>query len=260
MKVTILGCGTSTGVPVLGCDCAVCTSHHPGNKRMRSSVLFEIDGEIDGKKDGKNILVDTSTDLRTQAISAGLARVDAVLFTHPHADHLHGIDDLRSFNRVKEGPIPCYGNSVTIERVRELFSYIFTENDSDGWKPELELHLVGGPFDVEGVPVTPVEIDHGAAKILGYRVGSVAYLTDCSGIPEEAAGLLEGLDLLIVGALRQTPHPSHFSVGQAVEAAAKVGPGRTILTHLGHNLDFLKDGEGLPNGVEFATDGMVIEL
>jgi phosphoribosyl 1,2-cyclic phosphate phosphodiesterase len=219
---------------------------------MRSSVLFE--------KDGRNILVDTSTDLRTQALSAGLARVDAVLFTHPHADHLHGIDDLRSFNRVRKGPIPCYGSAVTLDRVRELFSYIFTENDSDGWKPELDLHLVTGPFDVEGVSVTPIEIDHGQAKILGYRVGSVAYLTDCSGVPDEAARLLGGLDILIVGALRQKPHPSHFSVDQAVEAARKLGPKRTILTHLGHSLDFTVDGEGLPEGVEFATDGMTVEV
>ena len=256
MKLTFLGCGTSTGVPVVGCDCRVCTSTHPGNKRTRSSVLIETDGV--------NILIDTSTDLRAQALAAGLSRIDAVLFTHPHADHLPGIDDLRSFHKQKKGPIPCYGSAETLDRVTDLFSYIFTENDSDGWKPELEVREIRGtfpaPFDVEGVEVTPIEVVHGSATILGFRIGGAAYITDCSAIPDEAAPALSGLDLLVLGALRQKPHPSHFSVAQAVEAAEKLGAKRTVLTHLGHNLDFTVDGATLPAGVEFATDGMVIEF
>ena len=236
----------------MGCDCRVCTSTHPGNKRTRSSVLIETDGV--------NILIDTSTDLRAQALAAGLSRIDAVLFTHPHADHLHGIDDLRSFNKQKKGPIPCYGSLETLDRVKDLFSYIFIENDSDGWKPELDLREIRGSFDVEGSCVTPIEVVHGSMTVLGFRIGDAAYITDCSAIPDEAAPALSGLDLLVLGALRQKPHPSHFSVTQAVEASAKLGAKRTVLTHLGHNLDFTVDGAELPAGVEFAVDGMVIEL
>lgn len=253
MRVTILGCGTSTGVPVIGCRCSVCTSGRERNLRKRSSALVQ--------SNGVNILLDTSTDLRAQALGAGLDRVDAVLFTHPHADHIHGIDELRAFNLAQGSVIPCFGNSYTIERIRRVFDYIFTESEYDGWKPRLATTVVGeGEFEAAAVKVLPVEILHGKARILGYRIGPFAYLTDCSGIPEGSFERLKGLDLLVLGALRRKPHPSHFSIDEAVEAAGRIAPGRTLLTHLSHNVDYYQEGPELPEGVELAYDGLTVEL
>lgn len=252
MKLTILGCGTSTGVPVIACHCAVCSSTEKKNRRTRSSLLIR-EGE-------KNILIDTSTDLRAQSLANGLERVDAVLFTHPHADHIHGIDELRAFNLAQGGAIPCYGSAETIGRVRLIFDYIFTDNSNDGWKPNLETETVNGPFEAAGVNVTPVAIRHGAAEIFGYRIGNVAYLTDCSAIPPGSAGLIKGVDVLILGALRHKPHPTHFTIAQAIEASRQTGAGRTILTHLSHNIDYARDNGLLPEGVELAYDGMVVEV
>ena len=252
MKLIILGCGTSTGVPVIGCGCGVCTSKDPRNRRTRSSVLVRT-GQT-------NILIDTSTDLRAQALANRVERIDAVLFTHPHADHIHGIDDLRVFNMLQKGPIPCYGSGETLKRVRTIFEYIFAEERNQGWKPELTLSEIDSPFKTGGVEVIPFEVSHGGAPVLGFRINGFAYITDCSGIPQQSMALLKGLEVLIIGALRQKPHPSHFSIDQAVEASRKLRPGRTLLTHLSHNVDYMKDGERLPPGVEFAYDGMEIEL
>jgi len=253
VKIRILGCGTSTGVPVIGCRCGVCSSTDPRNNRSRSSILINTDG--------KNILIDTSTDLRRQALDNGIKRIDAVLFTHPHADHVHGIDELRTFNMIQgEESIPCYGDETTIERIRNIFAYIFSENRQGGWRPNLTLSVIKAPLRLDSIEVTPIEIAHGNATILGYRVENIAYLTDCSGIPAASLRKLEGLDLLIVGALRHKPHPSHFTVQEAVDAAKLIAPGRTILTHLSHGLDYVKDGAPLPDGVELGYDGMEIEV
>ncbi|MFQ5735511.1 MAG: GPMC system MBL fold metallohydrolase [Thermodesulfobacteriota bacterium] len=251
MKLTVLGSGTSTGVPVIGCHCAVCSSTERRNKRTRSSLLVQ--------DRGRNILIDTSTDLRAQALANGLERIDAVLFTHHHADHIHGIDDLRAFNLAQGGAIPCYGSPDTIERIRVVFEYIFKDDANDGWKPDLTTTRVQGPFGAAGVEVTPVSIRHGAASILGYRMGAMAYLTDCSSIPDESMEIIHGVDVLILGALRHKPHPTHFTVEQAVEASRRAGAKRTVLTHLSHNLDYSKDNALLPDGVELAYDGMVLE-
>ncbi|MBI5236538.1 MAG: MBL fold metallo-hydrolase [Deltaproteobacteria bacterium] len=251
MKLTVLGCGTSTGVPIIGCKCVVCASPHPRNKRTRSSLLVEING--------LSILIDTSTDLRTQALRHGLERLDGVLFTHHHADHVHGIDDLRAFNMAQGTVIPCYGNKAAISRIRSMFKYIFTQDPNDGWKPRLSMRVVKGRFKLSGIEVQPINILHGKETILGYRIGSVAYLTDCSSIPEESMAALKKLDLLILGALRHKPHPTHFSIGEAIEAARKIAARRTVFTHLGHNVDYETDNAGLPQGVELAYDGMVVE-
>ncbi|MEK6791365.1 MAG: GPMC system MBL fold metallohydrolase [Deltaproteobacteria bacterium] len=251
MKLTILGCGTSTGVPIIGCKCVVCASPHPRNKRTRSSLLIE---------NGASILIDTSTDLRTQALRHGLERLDGVLFTHHHADHVHGIDDLRAFNMAQQGAvIPCYGNKATISRIRSIFKYIFTQDPNDGWKPKLSMRVVKGMFKLGGIEVQPINILHGKDTILGYRIGNMAYLTDCSSIPKESEVALKGLDLLILGALRHKPHPTHFSISQAIEAALAVRARRTVFTHLGHNVDYEADNASLPQGVELAYDGMVME-
>jgi len=252
MKALILGCGTSTGVPLIGCGCAVCVSTEPKNKRTRASALLSVNG--------RNILIDTSTDLRAQALVNNLRRIDAVLYTHEHADHLHGIDDLRSFNMAMGASIPCYSDLKTISKIREKFSYIFERSEGDGWKPELTLHEIKGKFNLFDFEVTPVEIEHGYGRILGFRVGALAYITDCSGIPKEALGLLKGVNVLILGALRQKPHPSHFSIDEAIEAAGQVGAGEVYLTHLGHNLDYVTDSPKLPQGVHFAYDGLEIDV
>ncbi len=252
MKILILGCGTSTGVPVIGCRCGVCTSGEPANKRTRSSALIQA-GE-------RNILIDTSTDLRIQALRNNVERVDAVLFTHPHADHIHGIDDLRIFNLRQRGPIPCYGNEYTVKRIKGFFEYIFVDDEGNGWKPRLDVTVVDSPFTLFGCDIKPVEICHGKARILGYRIDDVAYLTDCSGVPPESMELLRGVKLLIIDALRKRPHPSHFSIDQAIEVSRKVSAERTVLTHLSHNVDYVADGKGLPAGVELAYDGMEIEV
>lgn len=253
MRLVILGCGTSTGVPVIGCHCEVCSSRDPKNKRTRSSLLVQ-------SKDS-NILIDTTTDLRGQALSNGLERVDAVLYTHAHADHIHGIDDLRAFNLAAGGhAIPCYGNAETIGRIRSIFEYIFRVDGRDGWKPNLTTTEVLSEFGLFGDRIVPIEIMHGEAVILGYRIGPFAYLTDCSAIPPGSMEKLRGLEVLILGALRQKPHPTHFSIKQAIEASAAIGPQRTIFTHLGHNLDYGRDSAALPEGFELAYDGMVIDL
>ena len=251
MKLLILGSGTSTGVPVIGCGCRVCTSTEPRNRRTRASALIQ--------SRGKNILIDTSTDLRAQALSNGITRIDAVLFTHPHADHIHGIDDLRSFNMIQDAPIPCYGDSKTIERIRVMFEYIFREEPAESWRPNLTTTVVEEPFTTFHTEITPLKIHHGRSVILGFRVGGVAYLTDCSAIPAESMERLRGLDLLVIGALRRRPHPTHFSIDQALEAVEELKPKKAVLTHLSHTVDYTTDNGKLPQGVELAYDGMVVE-
>ncbi|MFQ5442047.1 MAG: GPMC system MBL fold metallohydrolase [Thermodesulfobacteriota bacterium] len=252
IKILILGCGTSTGVPVIGCDCNVCTSTHPANRRTRSSALFQTGG--------KNILIDTSTDLRAQSLLNGLKRIDAVLFTHPHADHIHGIDDLRSFNMVQKQSIPCYGNEHTVERIHVMFDYVFSGESSESWRPKLTTTVVDGPFNLFGAEVTPVDVQHGNTRILGYRIGPAAYITDCSSLPEESMERLGGLKLLVLGALRFRPHPTHMTIDEAVEISRKLKPERTILTHLSHNIDYTVDNKKLPTGVELGYDGMSVEV
>ncbi len=251
MEIVVLGSGTSTGVPVIGCECAVCTSGAAGNIRTRASVLLRFDG--------KNILIDTATDLRQQSLANGVTHIDAVLFTHSHADHLHGIDELRTFNMHQEGAIPCYADFSTIERIKRVFEYIFTENEYDGWKPRLTVKVIKERIELFGLTVTPVPIEHGKAIITGYRINDVAYLTDCSGVPEASMELLKGLKVLILGALRMRPHPSHFTIEQALELAKKLVPERTLLTHLSHDVDYTTVSRELPPGVELACDGMVID-
>lgn len=253
MRLVILGCGTSTGVPVIGCHCEICSSDRAENKRTRSSLLVQ--------SEGRNILIDTTTDLRTQALARSLERVDAVLYTHAHADHIHGIDDLRAFNLAAGNrAIPCFGSAETINRIKRIFEYIFRDDGKDGWKPNLTIQEVNSPFDLFGDIVEPIEIMHGDAIIFGYRMGKFAYLTDCSAIPAASIERLRGIELLILGALRHKPHPTHFSIEQAIEASRSIGPKRTVFTHLGHNLDYTRDNRLLPQGFELAYDGMVIEL
>ncbi|MFQ5480520.1 MAG: MBL fold metallo-hydrolase [Thermodesulfobacteriota bacterium] len=252
MKLLILGCGTSTGVPVIGCTCQVCSSDHPRNRRTRSSALIEAGG--------RSILIDTSTDLRAQALATGITRVDSVLFTHPHADHIHGIDELRSFNMLQKGPISCFGSAETLARLNLLFEYIFSSERGESITPELSTTVIDGPFTIGPVKVIPVEVSHGRSAVLGFRLASFAYITDCSKIPPSSMEQLRGLDLLVLGALRYKAHPTHMTVEQAILVVNELKPRRTILTHLGHDIDYPRDNPELPSGMEFAFDGMAVEI
>lgn len=250
MKITILGSGTSTGVPMVGCRCPVCTSEDPRDKRTRSSVLIETAGSY--------ILVDTSTDLRKQAIRHKVPRIDAVLFTHSHADHIHGIDDLRGFHFIHKRIIPCYGRKETLDLITRNFSYIFKGMESEGYAPLLEAHEVHHPFQLFGKTVIPIPLIHGSSQSTGYRIDNTAYLTDCSAIPASSLAMLGGLDILIIDALRYTPHITHFNIEGALRVVGELRPRRAIFTHLTHEVPY-RDGERLPEGVEFAYDGMILE-
>ncbi len=259
MKVTVLGCATSTGVPVIGCPCEVCTSSDPRNRRTRASVLIS--------KGGGNILVDTSPDFRLQALANGVCNVNAVLYTHTHADHIFGLDDLRIFNFMQGEKIPIYGRDDTISEIMKIFSYIWNPNAPvGGGKPMLETHALNGGLDLVGVQVEPVELLHGARIIYGYMFGrsstssGFAYLTDCSGIPEETKDKVRGCEALILGALRYRPHPTHFGLEQALAAIEELKPGRAYLTHLSHSFDYEKVNAELPAGIELAYDGLVLEI
>lgn len=246
MKVTILGCATSTGVPIAGCNCSVCTSDDPKNVRTRSSIFV--------KKNNVNILIDSSTDLRFQALANNITRIDAVLYTHSHADHTHGIDDLRSFNFINKMKIYCYGNKQTVNNIKSNFKYIFDDFPAAGGKPRLVFKIISKKFRFKGVDITPIEINHANWLILGYRIGNMAYLTDCSGIPDKSLGKLKNLDLLIVGALRHRPHVAHFNVEQAVEMINKINPKKAVLTHMGHELDYNLLNKELPKNISPAFD------
>ncbi|PLX79344.1 MAG: MBL fold metallo-hydrolase [Desulfuromonas sp.] len=247
LDVTLLGTGTSTGIPVPGCNCQVCSSDDQRNDRTRCSLLFSVAG--------RNILIDTATDFRQQALREKIERIDAVLFTHTHADHIHGIDDLRPFNKKGQDPIPVYADTDTLPTIRKNFSYIFGGEEASGYCPRLSLHPIDGPFELFGVPIVPVPLQHGNGTSLGFRCGPVAYLTDCNAIPATSKALLTDLKLLILDALRFRPHGSHFNIAEAIATAEAIGAEQTLLTHLSHEVDHGKHSEGLPPRIEFAFDG-----
>jgi len=251
LTLTILGSGTSTGVPVLGCRCAVCRSELAENQRTRCSALL--------RWNGRNVLIDTATDFRQQALREGLEQVDAVLFSHTHADHLHGIDDLRTFTLGGDA-IPVFGSAAAMATIQRAFAYIFTDEMEPGFRPRLNLTAVAGPFPLFDRMVTPVPLQHGPGVALGYRVGNLAYLTDCNAIPDASLALLAGVELLVIDALRFTPHASHYHVADAIAAARRIGARRTLLTHLSHEVDYQRHTAGLPAGVEFAYDGLTTTL
>ena len=250
--ITVLGSGTSTGVPTVGCTCAVCTSQIPRNNRTRCSLLVS--------HAGGSILIDSSTDLRQQALREGVGRIDAVLYTHAHADHVNGIDDLRPFNMVIDGPLPIFGTQETIAAIRRIFAYIFDESLEPGYRPNLVTQPLENPTSLLGLPVQPIPLQHGPGTSQGYRFGPFAYLTDCSGIPEESTALLAGLDTVIVDGLRWRHHDTHFNIPQAVAAMQELGIRRIILTHLSHDVDHHHHSSRLPDGVEFAYDGMKLHF
>lgn len=252
LTVTILGSGTSTGVPVIGCSCPVCTSALPENSRTRCSALVSWGG--------KNVLLDTSTDLRHQMLREGVSAIDAVLYTHTHADHVHGIDDLRAFNLVGGAAIPIFGSRETIALIRRNFGYIFDEDVEPGYRPRLVAREVAAPFELFGETIRPLPLRHGGTWCFGYRIGPFAYLTDCSAIPLESERSLQGLEVLVIDALRFRPHTTHLNIPQALEVASRLGARRTLLTHLSHEVEHRRDSAILPEGVEIAYDGQQFTL
>jgi phosphoribosyl 1,2-cyclic phosphate phosphodiesterase len=254
---TFLGTGTSVGVPMLGCDCPVCTSANPKNNRYRCSVLV-------GTPRG-NVLIDTTPELRLQLLRARVKLVHAVVYTHYHVDHLYGLDDLRVFPPRLHGPLPIYCTDEVEAIMRQAFAYVFANADvpvPDGLLPRLTVHRIDErPFEVLGERFTPIPLEHGAFNVFGFRVGDVAYCTDVSGIPARSWPLLEGLDVLILDALRPgKPHPSHFSLEQAVEAIGRLKPRRAYLTHMAHSMEYDELMRTLPPGIEPAYDGLTFRF
>ena len=269
-KITLLGTGTSHGVPMIGCDCAVCRSTDPRDRRSRPSIFIEPAAPASGLIEPapspfaaavRNILVDTSTDLRAQALAHNIRRVDAILFTHSHADHVMGLDEVRRYNAMQKAAIPCYGDAETVADLRRMFQYVFDAPAmAAGGLPQLVPFRIGGAFSLGGVEIVPVPLWHGRRSILGYRVGTFAYLTDCSRIPDESWPLLAGVRTLVVDALRDRPHPTHFTVAQALDVAARLGAERTYFTHICHELPHAATCARLPAGVELAYDGLVLQI
>jgi phosphoribosyl 1,2-cyclic phosphate phosphodiesterase len=251
-RLILLGSGTSTGIPVIGCDCPVCTSTDPRNRRMRPGLELDLPGGT--------LIFDTSPDFREQALRFGIRRIDAVLYTHPHADHVFGLDDLRAFNFRQRSSIPCYGSPFTLERLRNIFSYVFEECQEGGGKPRLDLEPVEAPFELLGERVVPIPVRHGEMEVYGYRIGGFALVTDVNSIPESSFALLEGVEVLVLSALRWRPHPTHYSVDEALEVAARIGARRTLFTHIAHEVEHGELERKLPKGVEVGHDGLVVEL
>ncbi len=259
LKITLLGTGTSSGVPMIGCDCAVCRSPDPRDRRTRPSIFIETLTPETGHH--CSILVDTSTDLRAQALTAGIVRVDAILFTHSHADHIMGLDEVRRFNVLQRVAMPCFADARTSADLRRTFSYIFQPGPvAGGGVPQVSLFEIGGPFMLDGVDIVPIPVMHGPRPILGFRVGTFAYLTDCSRIPDESWPLLEGVRTLVLDALRDRPHPTHFTVAEALDVVSRLSPERTCLTHICHDLSHAATCARLPRGVELGYDGLVLEI
>lgn len=253
MIVSFLGTGTSTGVPVVGCHCAVCTSDDPRNKRLRQSVKIE--------GNGKTFLIDTTPDLRVQLLRDPIPRLDFILFTHSHADHLMGLDDIRPFNFRQREPIHAFANAATAKAIRRAFSYIWADTQMGGGKPQLELHEIDGPFESEGIKITPLPVCHGDWTIFGYRIGPFAYITDTNGIPAPTLELMRGVDTLALDGLRGSPpHPTHFTIGEAVEAAQQTGARVTYLIHLAHEVDHAACERTLPPNVKLAYDGLKLQF
>jgi phosphoribosyl 1,2-cyclic phosphate phosphodiesterase len=253
VRVVVLGTGTSHGVPAIGCRCAVCTSPDPRDRRTRVSVAV--------RWRDRSLLIDTAPEFRLQAIRSDLRRVDAVLYTHSHADHIFGLDDLRRFNEMQDGEMPIYGTAATLDDLRRSFRYVFVPTQAGGGKPKLDLRtLVAGSYEIAGLPVEAIQVFHGELEVLAYRFGDFAYVTDVSRIPEASMERLRGLHTLILGALRWEPHPTHFSVEQALEVAAELQPARTFFTHIAHNLGHAEVERGLPPSVRLAYDGLVLNV
>jgi phosphoribosyl 1,2-cyclic phosphate phosphodiesterase len=258
VRIRFLGTGTSHGIPVIGCACPVCTSPNELNRRLRSSILIET-GD-------RRVIVDTTPEFRLQALGAGLETLDAVLFTHAHADHIFGLDDVRIFNWRTKRSLPVYGSPATLATLHDRFLYVFENTQEGGGKPKLDLIPVDGPFEAAGLRVTPLEVRHGDLAVTAFRVSereggpAFVYATDCNAIAPHTLAQMGDLDLLILDALGKNRHPTHFSLGQAVEVTRQLAPRRTLFTHISHSLEHRETNASLPASMALAHDGLIVEL
>ncbi len=258
IEITVLGSGTSVGVPTVGCSCCVCLSDDPKDKRLRPSILVTVSA---GER-RRRVLIDTTPDLRGQALNAGLKSLDAILYTHAHADHIMGLDDIRPFNYGRKERIPVYARPDTMKALQRVFPYAFEgEATHPGGVPRVTAHEIdNAAIDLFGVPFQPVPIQHGPREIVGYRFGDAAYLTDHSDIPDSSLPMLRNLDVLFLDALRREPHPMHTTVGRALEWVEELKPNRAFFTHICHDLAHEETNSGLPSHVRLAHDGLQIEV
>ncbi|MFN4089807.1 MAG: MBL fold metallo-hydrolase [Alphaproteobacteria bacterium] len=254
MRVTVLGCGSSGGVPLSDGTWGKCDPAESRNRRRRPSILIE--------RDGTTILVDTGPDMREQLLDAGCDRIDAILFTHAHADHVHGLDDLRAFNYRTGHAIDAWGSAETLDGIRRRFGYVFDllPEGSEMYRPQVRAHVIGGPFAVGGIGIVPYEQDHMVCRTTGFRIGDFAYSTDVVRLDDRAFDLLAGIRVWVVGCLRDAPHPCHAHVARVLEWVRRLRPERTVLTHMNHLLDYRTLRDRLPPGVEPGYDGMVLEV
>ena len=253
LSITVLGSGTSVGVPTIGCHCAVCNSDDPRDKRLRPSVFV--------KYADHGVLIDTTPDFRQQALRAHIERVDAILFTHSHADHIMGLDDVRPFNFRQGGVIPIYASAETLDNIQRVFRYIFDPRFAESAVPRLVTHVFdSAPIELFGLEFTPIRLCHGKGTVYGFRFGGAAYLTDHSDIPDESMELLSGLDVLFLDALRHRPHPTHSTVERSLQSVEKLAPRRAYFTHICHDLAHARTEEQLPPHVRLAYDGLEIAI
>lgn len=251
MQLTMLGVGSSAGTPMLGCTCNTCTSNDPRNNRTRCSSLIQLDN-------GKVIIIDTGPDLRQQSLREGLTHIDAVLYTHTHADHLHGIDDLRGFCQIQRSQIPLYGSRDAMAHIASKFGYTLREPSNFWDLPVLKINPIDSPFQLFNQTIVPIPIKHGNSEIYGYRVGDIAYLTDVSAIPDSSLPLLKGLKLLLLDCLRYTTHFTHINLEQSLRIAGLINAQSTYLIHMTHELEYASLSAQLPGNVFVGYDGLKI--
>jgi len=253
MQLTVLGVGSSAGTPVIGCDCNTCQSANPRNNRTRCSAAITLPS-------GKVLLIDTGPDIRQQALREGLNRLDGVLYTHTHADHLHGIDDLRAFCQLQRQQIPLYGKDDAMNHIANKFGYALRE-PSDFWDlPVLSANTITGPFEIDGITIVPIPVKHGYLDIFGYRIGNMAYITDVSEIPESSLALLHGLKILLLDCLRYKPHYTHINLEQSLVYASLIKAESTYLIHMTHEMDYDVLKSELPAGVDVGYDGLKLSF
>jgi len=253
LHITVLGSGTSVGVPTIGCHCDVCTSADPHDNRLRPSILIGYEG--------RNVLVDTTPDFRAQALRAKIGHIDAIVFTHSHADHIMGLDDVRPFNFHQKGRIPIYASVDTMSSIQRCFQYVFENVERQTHIPKLETNIIdGAAFDLFGLEFRPIPVLHGKQTIYGFRFGGAAYLTDHSEIPESSMERLEGLDVLFLDALRHKPHPTHSTVERSVKTVERLAPRRAFFTHICHDLPHARTEAQLPPNIRLAYDGLEITV
>lgn len=254
MRVTVLGSGTSSGVPTIGCECATCQSDDKRDKRLRPSVMVEIDG--------KRIIIDTSSDFRQQCIENGIASIDAVIYTHHHFDHIAGFDDLRAFNFTSKKSIPVYLTQETYIHLSRIFEYAFDQTKrKESSAPQVKVSFIDkAVFSASGITCTPIPLKHGSMDVTGYRIKDFAYCTDCSEITEEGFDLLKGVRFLILDGLRYRPHPTHLTIAQAIQVAEKIGAEHTWLTHIAHDVKHDEGNQYLPKQMSLGFDGLTIEI